>query len=210
MKKGVFITLEGNEGCGKSTQIQRLARYLKKKGRRVFVTREPGGTRLGEAIRAVLLNPVHERMSARCETLLYMASRAALTEEVVLPNLKKGIVICDRWLDSTVAYQGYARGLDVKWIRALGREATQGLVPDLTLYLDLPVAVGLKRTAKKHALDRIERKGRAYHERVRQGFLRVARLEPRRFKRLALSPGETIEAVHVRIRKEVDRVLRRY
>ena len=209
MSRHLFITLEGSEGCGKSTQIQLLQKYLRRKGRRVFATREPGGTRLGEAIRNVLLDPKNGAVSARTETLLYMASRAALTEQVILPHLKKEIVICDRWLDSTVAYQGYARGLDAKWIRALAREATQGLVPDLTLYLDLPVAAGMKRIASRKK-DRIERKGLAYHERVRRGFLKIAALEPRRFKRLALSAGESVQAVHARIVQEVDRVLRRH
>ena len=209
-RKGAFITLEGNEGCGKSTQAKLLCDSLRRRGRRVFLTREPGGTRVGDEIRRVLLDRRHASMSALCETLLYMASRAELTEQVILPRLKRGdVVVCDRWLDSTVAYQGYARDLDVRWIRELGRVVTRGLKPDLSLYLDLPVAVGLRRRAQGRKPDRIESKSLVYHEKVRRGFLMIAAAEPRRFKRLAIAPAESAGIVQARIRAEVDRVLRR-
>ena len=211
MKRGVFITLEGNEGCGKSTQLKWLAKHLRRKGRSVHTTREPGGTALGDAVRRLVLDPKYKRMSPVCETLLYMASRAQLVEQVILPRLKKGqIVLCDRWLDATLAYQGYAGGVDVDWIRRIGETATHGLKPDLTLYLDLPVRVGLKRAARTRPADRIERKALGYHEDVRRGFLQIARSEPRRFRRLAVRPDETIRHVHERIRAEVDRVVRRH
>jgi dTMP kinase len=204
---GVLITLEGNEGCGKSTQIKLLYRHLKRTGRKVFWTREPGGTKVGDRIREVLLDTRHE-ISPVCETLLYMASRAQLVSEVVKPRLAKGeIVLCDRWLDATVAYQGYAGGVDVRWIETLGREATQGIVPKLTLYLDLPVREGLRRTTRHKAADRMERKSLAFHEKVRKGFLTVARKEPKRFRRLAIRKEDSIENVQARIRKEVFRVL---
>lgn len=208
--KGVLITLEGGEGCGKSTQIKLLVKHLKKIGHRVLTTREPGGTAIGDAVREVLLNPRHEGMSARTETLLYMASRAQLVEEVIIPALKKGqVVICDRWLDATLAYQGYAGGMDRAWIKALGRQATQGVQPALSLYLDLPVAVGLRRARHAFGPDRIEKKSLAYHEKVRLGFLRIAREEPKRFRRLSISPDQTVTHVHERIKAEVDRVLGR-
>ncbi len=206
--KGLFITLEGNEGCGKSTQIKLLAAYLRKKGRKVFVTREPGGTPVGEEVRKILLSTKHREMSSECETLLYMASRAQLVKEVILPRLKKGeTVLCDRWLDATIAYQGYAGGVDVKWIEKLGEGATQGLKPALTLYLDLPVKEGLKRTQHRGRLDRIELKKLAFHTNVRKGFMAIFSEDPGRFRRLALRSEETISEVHERIKAEADRVL---
>jgi dTMP kinase len=209
--KGVFITLEGNEGCGKSTQIKLLAAYLKKRGYAVYRTREPGGTSIGDDVRQVLLNPRHSRMTPVTETLLYMASRAQLVEEVLLPRLQKKeqIVLCDRWLDATLAYQGYAGGVDPAWIKALGKIATQGLKPVLSLYLDLPVALGLRRARRAFGPDRIEKKALAYHESVRRGFLRIAKDEPGRFRRLSISSQETVEHVHERVKAEVDRVLRK-
>lgn len=208
-KQGLFITLEGNEGCGKSTQIRLLHGFLRKKGYSVFATREPGGTAVGDKIRKVLLDPKH-RISPLTETLLYMASRAQLVEETILPKLKKGtIVICDRWLDATVAYQGYAGGLHVKWIKDLGQVATQGLRPDLSIYLDLPVSVGLSRARGRSKVDRVERKSLTYHENVRQGYLKISKEEPYRFRRLSISSDETVAHVHARIRSEVDRVLSR-
>ena len=207
-RRGIFITLEGNEGCGKSTQIKLLFEHLQKEGRRVFSTREPGGTKLGDEIRALLLDPKHKQMSPVTETFLYMASRAQLVAEVISPRLKNGeIVICDRWLDATVAYQGYAGGLDIRWIRELGRAATRGVSPDLSLYLDLPVKAGLARAKKSHRADRIEQKPVSFHEKVRKGFLAIAKAEPKRFHRLPLSLQESPMEVHERIKLEVHRVL---
>ncbi len=207
-KRGFFFTLEGNEGCGKSTQIQLLYEDLKKKKYPVFCTREPGGTVLGDAIRKVLLDPKHRQMTPVTETFLYMASRAQLVEEVILPRLKKGdVVICDRWLDATLAYQGHAGGLDIRWLKDLGSVATQGLVPDLSLYLDLPVASGLVRIKKRRKTDRIEQKPVSFHEKVRKGFLQIAKEEPKRFHRLSILPAETPEQVHQRIKTLVENVL---
>ncbi len=208
--KGLFITLEGNEGCGKSTQIKLLAKYLKDKGCKVLTTREPGGTLIGDELRDVLLNPRHGAMTPFTETLLYMASRAQLVQEVILPALKKKqVVLCDRWLDATMAYQGYAGDVDPALIHSLGKRATQHLRPQLSLYLDLPVATGLRRAKRALGPDRIEKKSLAYHEKVRQGFLQIARKDPWRFHRLAIKPEESPAHVHERIKAEVDRVLRR-
>ncbi len=207
-KKSFFITLEGNEGCGKSTQIRLLHDLLRKKGYPVFTTREPGGSKIGDEIRRILLDPTHREMSVLTETLLYMASRAQLVEEVIFPKLKQGmVVICDRWLDATVAYQGAAGGLSLKWIKEIGRAATRHLTPDLSLYLDLPVRVGLARAKKRHAADRVEKKSLVYHEKVRRGYLRISKEEPVRFRRLPIGPEETAADVHARIQREVERVL---
>jgi dTMP kinase len=206
--KGVLITFEGIEGCGKSTHIKLLHAYLKKKGKRVFLTREPGGTKIGDRIRQVLLDVKNEGMSPVTETLLYMASRAQLVEDVIKPKLEKGfIVLCDRWMDSTVAYQGYAGGVDARWIETLGRQATQGLSPAATLFLDLPVRDGLSRAKKRRAADRMERKAVPFHEAVRKGFMHIAKAEPRRFRRIVVDRNDSVAAVQAKVRGEVDRVL---
>ena len=208
MKKGILITLEGNEGCGKSTQIKLLYDYLKKKRKNVFLTREPGGTRIGDAIRSVLLDPKNKGMNGPTETLLYMASRAQLVEEVIGPRLRMGqIVLCDRWMDATVAYQGFGEGVDVRWIRRLGEEVTRGIRPSLSLYLDLPVKAGLKRARSRKKADRMERKSVLFHERVRKGFLWIAKKDTKRFKRIVLSERHSEAAVFEKIKREIDRVL---
>ncbi len=209
--RGILITLEGNEGCGKSTQIHLLRNFLKKKGKKVFLTREPGGTIIGDQIRKILLSEKNEALSPLSETLLYMASRAQLVMQVLRPRLARGeIVLCDRWLDATVAYQGYGGGVDLRLIQKLGQVATQGVVPALSLYLDLPVTIGLERASGRRKADRIEKKNILFHEKVRKGFLAIACQEPGRFKRLALRAEDSVTAVHGRIQKEVERVLSKY
>ena len=178
--KGKFITFEGSEGCGKSTQSEMLFSYLKSKRRRAIYLREPGGVKLSEAIRAMLLDP-KSKISAQAETLLYMAARAQVVEEIIKPALATGkIVVCDRFLDSTITYQGFGLGVDIKLIKTLGAFATQGVKPDLTIFLDLPVKSGLKH--RHHCRDRIEQRSMSYHEKVRKGYLTLARQEPRRIK----------------------------
>ncbi len=177
-------------------------------GKKVFLTREPGGTKVGDQIREVLLSEKNRSLSPLSETLLYMASRAQLVAEVIKPRLKKGeVVLCDRWMDATMAYQGYAGGVDVGFIRTLGKAATQGVAPKLSLYLDLPVKIGLRRAAKRKKADRIEKKGLSFHEKVRRGFLAIARQEPRRFKRLAIREKDSIAEVHAAVLKEVRRAV---
>jgi dTMP kinase len=178
--KGKFITFEGSEGCGKSTQSEMLFRYLKAKGAKVIYLREPGGVKLSEEIRRLLLDP-KSRISAEAETLLYMAARAQVVEEIIKPALKTGkTVVCDRFQDSTIAYQGYGLGVDIKLIKSLGNFATQGIKPDLTIFLDLPVERGLKH--RNNYKDRIEQRSMSYHEKVRSGYLAIAREEPQRIK----------------------------
>ena len=178
--RGKFITFEGSEGCGKSTQSRLLSQYLKRNGLDVVYLREPGGTRISEKIRKILLSP-RNHIAPTCEMLLYMASRAQTVEEVIEPALDKGkIVICDRFLDSTLAYQGFGLGMDIKLIRRIGSLATHGIKPDLTIFLDLAVEHGLRH--RRENLDRIERRSLNYHFRVRKGYLKLAALEPKRIK----------------------------
>jgi dTMP kinase len=186
--KGIFITFEGPEGGGKSTQIVRLARRLRKMGRKVLCTREPGGTRTGEAIRNILQHDsAGEPISPTAETLLFEASRAQLVEKVILPALKKGnAVLCDRFTDSTIAYQGYGRGLDVETIIDINSFVTGGLAPDITILLDIDIERGFERLQgrnqrQKTAHDRMEREARTFHKRVRAGFLKLARRWSKRF-----------------------------
>jgi len=179
--KGTFITFEGSEGCGKSTQSRLLAEFLKRRGYSVVYLREPGGTKISEKIRKILLDGKNDSMSPECEMLLYMASRAQVVNEVIKPALQKGeIVICDRFLDSTIVYQGYGLGVDIGFIKRLGAFATQGIAPDLTILLDLPVRKGLMH--RKHCEDRIEKRPLPYHMKVRKGYLKIGALEPRRIK----------------------------
>jgi dTMP kinase len=208
LKKGVLITLEGNEGSGKSTQIKLLSRYLKKRGYSVFLTREPGGTLISDQIRRTLLSNRNKKMTPICETLLYMASRAQLVEEVIKPRLAKGqVILCDRWLDATVAYQGYGGGVDLDWIARLGAWVTNDVKPALSIFLDLPLLIGLKRAISHKPADRMERKKNLFHQKVRQGYLEIAKKEPGRFKRLAVDPQDSVERVHEKIKEMVSDVL---
>ncbi|MBI4355501.1 MAG: dTMP kinase [Candidatus Omnitrophica bacterium] len=188
MRRGLFITFEGPEGSGKSTQARLLAAYLRRQGHRVVHTREPGGTRAGEAIRRVLLSTRFREISDATELFLYMACRRQLVDEVIAPALQRGrVVVCDRFLDATLAYQGYGGGVPLAQIRALGRVATGGLAPDLTVVLDVETRVGLRRAGR--VKDRMERKELAYHQRVRQGYLALARREPRRIRVIRVTDG---------------------
>jgi dTMP kinase len=195
--KGKFITFEGSEGCGKSTQSKLLYQYLKGKGCKVLYLREPGATPISEKIRKVLLDAKNLAMGPECEMLLYMAARAQIVAQVVKPALAKGIiVICDRFLDSTLAYQGYGLGIDLDLIKAVGKFSTQGLSPDLTILLDVPVRKGLGyRAAKK---DRIELRPLKYHLRVRNGYLRLAMLHPGRIKTVKVEEDKALTQSKIR------------
>jgi len=201
--KGKFITFEGSEGCGKSTQSKLLYDYLKNKGYPVVYLREPGGVRVSEKIRGILLDPKNN-ISPLCETLLYMAARSEVVKEVIKPALAQGkIVICDRFLDSTFAYQGYGLGVDIKAIKFMGNLVTAGIKPDLTIFLDLPVKEGLKY---RHAVkDRIEKRSLAYHFRVRNGYLKLAAYEPKRIKIVKVEKDKAL--TQSKIRKLVDKFL---
>ncbi len=200
--RGKFITFEGSEGCGKSTQSKLLHRYLKANGHDVVYLREPGGTKISEKIRKILLDARNTGMDVQCEMLLYMASRAQIVTEIIRPSLKQGkIVICDRFLDSTLAYQGYGLGMDKTLIRSIGYFATGGLKPDLTIFLDLPVEKGLN--VRKRAKDRIEQRSIDYHKRVRRGYLMLAKIEPKRIKivKVAKEKAATQENIRSIIKK---------
>lgn len=183
--RGLFITLEGVEGSGKSTQIRHLAEVLSQAGYRVLQTREPGGTATAEAIRNILLTASsHEQTTPRTEALLIFAARCQHVTHLIAPALQRGtVVLCDRFSDSTLAYQGFARGLDLEWLQAVNRVATNGLTPDLTLVLDLPISVGLARRRADHAQqNRLDRETERFHRKVRQGFLTLAAAAPARMK----------------------------
>ncbi|MFA5116627.1 MAG: dTMP kinase [Candidatus Omnitrophota bacterium] len=181
MGRGAFITFEGSEGSGKSTHSKLLCAYLRSRGFKVIFVREPGSTSIGEKIRKILLDKENDHMTMETEMLLYMASRAQLVKEVILPALKaRKAVICDRFLDSTLAYQGYGAGLDLADIKNVGRFATLSVKPDLTIFLDIDTKTGLSRTGKTK--DRIEVRPISFHQRVRRGYLKLAGIEPGRIK----------------------------
>jgi dTMP kinase len=187
--RGRFITFEGIEGSGKSTQISFLTEYLRSKQRMVTLTREPGGTAIGDQVRKILLDPGNNALDPSAELLLYAASRAQHLKEVIRPALAGGaVVLCDRFSDATIAYQGYGRGLDLDMIQALDRLVTDGMRPDLTVLLDVEAAVGLGRARGRNNLQGLEAEARfenealAFHERVRQGYLALARKAPDRIK----------------------------
>ncbi len=182
MTRGIFITFEGGEGAGKSTQLRRLAERLAASGREVVTTREPGGSEGAEAVRALLVQGDADRWSSMSETLLLYAARADHVERLIRPALARGaIVVCDRFADSTRAYQGAAGGVSPDFIDTLEREVLGDTRPDLTLILDLPAERGLDRAAGRGGAEaRFESKGLAFHERLRAGFLAVARAEPNR------------------------------
>lgn len=195
--KGRFITFEGSEGCGKSTQSRLLYEHLKSKGYGCIYLREPGGTKISEKIRKILLDPVNEAMAPECEMLLYMAARAQVVKEIIIPALNEGkIVICDRFLDSTIVYQGAGLGMDIGVIKRIGKFAAFGVKPDLTFLLDLPVRDGLKH--RHLSKDRIEQRALAYHTRVRNGYLRLASLEPKRIKVVKVEKDKAVTQQKIR------------
>jgi dTMP kinase len=200
--KGTFISFEGIEGTGKSTQAKLLYTYLREKGADVILTEEPGGTQISVKIREVLLSVEHKEMSPLTELLLYNASRAQHIQEVIMPALDRGaMVITDRFTDSTLAYQGYGRGLDLQLIDSIDLIATGRLKPDITLLLDLDVQTGLKRNRGINKTDRLELEDVPFHERVRNGYHMLAAKEPGRIKLIHAS--KSIEEMH----REIIRII---
>ena len=176
MRRGFFITLEGPEGSGKSSQIAPLVSALRKQGHSVVALHDPGTTASGRWLRALLLHRRNHAMTPMTEAFLFIAGRIQLVRQKIAPALKRGaVVVCDRFHDSTIAYQGYGGQLDVAWLNRVGRRSIGGVMPDLTVVLDVPTRVGFSRLHR--AKDRMESKARAFHERVRRGFLAQARRE---------------------------------
>jgi dTMP kinase len=202
---GTFITLEGSEGSGKSTQSALILDYLKSKKLPVVLLREPGGVKISESIRKLLLDVASAGMGDECETLLYMAARAQMVKEILEPQLKAGkIILCDRFLDSTIAYQGYGNGIDIKTIEQLGLFATKGLGPDLTILFDIQPEKGLSRTGDKK--DRIESRPLEYHNRVRQGYLELSKKYPGRIKLIKVDAEK--EEIFKRVKLHIDALLK--
>jgi dTMP kinase len=207
-----FITFEGIEGSGKSTQVRLAARYLEERGIRTLVTAEPGGTPLGERIREMLLNRGSLSVGTGAELLLFAAARSQHVHSLILPALRAGNwVLCDRFTDATVAYQGYGRGLELDLVRGVNAFAASGLVPRLTLLVDLPVETGLARALDRAARepgpaeDRFEHEEAAFHRRVRSGYLEIARQEPDRFR--VIDGSRPIDEIHREIRTHLDALL---
>ena len=195
MQQGLFITFEGADGCGKTTQIKLIDEYLRNKGYKTLLTREPGAKGLGEKIREILLNYDGE-VSSRCESFLFLADRAQHVDCIIKPALKDGvIVLCDRHTDSTVAYQGYGRGLDIEEIKKLNNLATGGLKPDLTIVFDVDIETSQARVGKNK--DRMESAGIEFFKKVREGFLEIAKEEPQRVK--VIDSSDTIENIHKKV-----------
>ncbi len=203
MKKGLFITFEGIDGCGKTTQIQLLKKYYEEKGFKVLVTREPGAKGLGEKFREILLNYDGE-VSSNCESFLFLADRAQHIDTIIKPAIQNGtIVLCDRHTDSTVAYQGYGRELDLKQIHYLNNIATNNIKPDLTFILDIDVETSLERIGKNR--DRMESAGIDFFNRVRNGYIEISKQEPNRVK--LISGKNTIEKIHDQIIELIDEII---
>jgi dTMP kinase len=203
----MFITFEGSEGSGKSTQIKMLASHLRQRGYEVLVTREPGGTRIGEQVRQCLHDVKNEEMTAAAEALLYSASRSQLVREVIVPALARGeIVICDRYADSTIAYQGYGRQLDLEALGTITHFATDGLKPDLTILFDIDVEEGLsRRSAGGEEMNRMDLQEIAFYKRVRDGYGELVKQEPDRWVIVDAShPPDEIQNV---VRRSVDAML---
>jgi dTMP kinase len=206
-RTGIFISLEGGEGSGKTTQCVRIVAHLLSQGRDVVETREPGGTEPGELVRDVLLHRVAS-LTPRAEFALYLASRAQLVEEVIRPALSEGRdVICDRFTDSSTAYQGAARGLGVEFVERMNDWATAGLAPDLTFYFDVDPEVGLQRRTARREPDRMERERLEFHRRVRAAYLEIADRHPERFRVIPTGGGE--EDVWTQVRAALDPRLER-
>ncbi len=192
--KGIFITVEGPDGSGKTTQLKLLVQALTDKGYEVVTTREPGGTKVGNSIREVLLSPEHDEMTARVEMMLYAASRAQNVEQIIRPALSRGaVVVCDRFVDASIAYQGFGLGYDLEQILALNEWATGGLKPDLTFLFDLSPSQASSRMKDRGQLDRIESRDEAFHQRVYDGFQSLLAEHPDRMVRI--NANETIECI---------------
>ena len=205
--QGIFISMEGPDGSGKSTQIELLKAYLKKKGYdEIIITREPGGTVISEAIRGIILNKDFSEMSYMTEALLYASARAQLVSQVIKPALEAGkAVISDRFVDSSAVYQGMARGLGVEEVYNINSYAIQGIMPQLTIHMDLPAKVGISRKKNQAELDRMELETIEFHEKVAEGYRELARRSPDRIK--SIDATQDIQTIHEIIVKYIEELL---
>ncbi len=206
--RGIFITMEGPDGAGKTTQIERLKAYLTEAGYDVLLTREPGGTVISEAVRGILLDPAHKEMKPSTELLLYAAARAQLVGEVIGPAVEAGkAVISDRFVDSSVVYQGIARGLGVETVYEVNRPAIGAYMPDVTFLLDLPAEVGIARKKNQAELDRMEQESIEFHRKVAEGYRTLAARDPERI--LTIDATLPIDSICDMIKGKVDELLKR-
>lgn len=202
--KGLFITVEGMDGCGKTTQLSNIVNYLKERGKEVITTREPGGTDLGEQIRTVLLDIGNKNMNSVAELMLYAAARAQLVEKLIKPALEEGkIVICDRFVDSSIVYQGYGRNLGVKMVEEINMFALQGCNPDLTLFFDISPDEVMGRKIGTEKEDRMEAEAMEFHNRVYSGYIELAERNKERIK--IINARKTIEEVFSEVKNLLDR-----
>lgn len=201
--KGLFISVEGTDGAGKSTQIDLLLEHLKSKGIDVIYTREPGGTYISEKIREIILDTDNEGMKDTCEALLYAASRAQHVREKIVPALNEGkMVLCDRYVDSSIVYQGVGRGLGIDEVKAINDFAIGGVMPDITLFFDLTVEESVKRKKNMGSLDRIEKESFDFHKKIYDGYIKLAESDPARIKRIDAS--KPVEEVYAQVLKALE------
>ena len=208
MKKGLFITTEGTDGSGKTTQIKLLEGYLKDKGFEVVVTREPGGTSIGEKIRSIILDPDDTEMSYITEMMLYASARAQLVGELIKPSLARGmVVICDRFIDSSYVYQGFGRNIDLEVIEKVNSIALDGIMPDVTLFFDIDPGIALARRIKSTGADRIEQEKMDFHRKVYEGYKKLVTKYPDRIK--AVESNRSIEEIFLDVKNIIDKILER-
>ncbi|MCX7923788.1 MAG: dTMP kinase [Clostridia bacterium] len=206
MQEGIFITVEGTDGAGKTTQIALMKDYLESKGYEVVLTREPGGTSISEKIRSLILDPENTEMGILTEALLYAAARAQLVSQVIRPAIEQGrIVICDRFVDSSYVYQGYGRGIDLKIVADINRAALNGVTPDITFFFDISPETALARRINATGADRIEKEKMDFHMKVYHGYKKLALLYPERIK--TIDSRRSIEEISLDVREWLDELL---
>jgi len=208
MKKGLFITTEGTDGSGKTTQIKLLEGYLKDKGFEVVVTREPGGTSIGEKICSIILDPDNTEMLYITEMMLYASARAQLVGELIKPSLARGmVVICDRFIDSSYVYQGFGRNIDLEVIEKVNSIALDGIMPDVTLFFNIDPGIALARRIKSTGADRIEQEKMDFHRKVYEGYKKLVTKYPDRIK--AVESNRSIEEIFLDVKNIIDKILER-
>ena len=206
MKKGLFITIEGMDGSGKTTQINMIRDYISDKGYNVILAREPGGTKISEKIRDIILDSANVTMASTTEMLLYASARAQLVAEIIKPAVENGsVVVCDRFIDSSFAYQGFGRGIDIDTIADVNRAAMDGMMPDMTFFIDISPEIALKRRMASSMTDRIEKECMEFHMKAYKGYKKLAHLYPERIK--TIDGNRTVEEISQEIRKWLDTVV---